>query len=63
MGLMLAIEFSEEQIARYIHQFLLSRKIICGMKAAVIRFLPPLVIHHDLIHEVVDNIDVAINKM
>jgi acetylornithine aminotransferase len=63
MGLMLAIEFSEERIAGHVHRFLLSRKIICGMKAAVIRFLPPLVIHHDIIHEVVDTIELSIKNL
>jgi len=62
IGLMLAIEFIDNSQATMVHQYLLSHKILSGIKANVIRLMPPLVIDYDTINEVVLKIEQALNQ-
>jgi acetylornithine aminotransferase len=56
-GLMLAMEFHDADIAARVHRDLLDRQIITGIKTNVLRFMPPLIIGHDLLHDVGSKID------
>ncbi len=62
-GLMLAIAFHNEENAKQVHQFLLEHRIICGQKLNMLRFMPPLNIEHELILEVTQTIEMALNDM
>ena len=61
-GLMMAVEFTNEEQASHVHQYLFDQKIICGQKNATIRFMPPLVIDHGLILKVTDTIEQALSQ-
>ena len=62
-GLMLAMEFSDADFAEKTHQFLFENRIICGLKENVIRFMPPLIISHKLIHESCEIIESGMIKL
>jgi acetylornithine/succinyldiaminopimelate/putrescine aminotransferase len=59
-GLMLAMEFHENETAVQVHQHLIKRRIISGIKQSVLRFMPPLVVKHELILELIQGIDEAL---
>ena len=58
---MLAMAFNTEENAKQVHQFLLEHRIICGQKLNILRFMPPLKIEHELILEVTQTIEMAMN--
>ncbi|MFC2098517.1 aspartate aminotransferase family protein [Bacteroidota bacterium] len=62
-GLMLAVEFDDCDNAEKAHRYLLANKIISGIKSNVIRFMPPLIIDHELIHEVVDTFEKSLSLL
>ena len=62
-GLMLAMEFADPDFTERTHHYLMEKRIICGMKENVIRFMPPLIISHKLIHETSEIIESGINKL
>jgi acetylornithine aminotransferase len=61
-GLMLALEFHDAEKAAELHQDLLDRQAICGIKSNVLRFMPPLIIGHDIIHDVAGKIDESLGS-
>ena len=60
-GLMLALEFRNAEQADHVHQHLLKNHMLCGIKSNVLRFMPPLIIGHDLIHDVAGAIDASLS--
>ncbi len=60
-GLMIAMEFHEENKAKEVHKYLYDQRIISGYKLGSIRFMPPLIIDHGLIGKVSDTIEKALS--
>jgi acetylornithine aminotransferase len=59
-GLMLAMEFDDRELAERVHRHLLDRRMICGIKGNILRFMPPLAVKHELILELIEAIDDAL---
>ena len=58
---MLAMAFHNEENAKKVHQFLLERRIICGQKLNILRFMPSLNIEHEVILMATQTIEMALN--
>jgi acetylornithine aminotransferase len=62
-GYMIAIEFTDENQARSVHQALFNERMICGIRDNVLRLMPPLVMEHRLIQQVVEKIDQSVSMI